>query len=155
MKLVLRPLTLLAALALIASIAAAAFFFLNPKRAAAFAVSPLLVNQTADHRYDRSLRESIRFFEGRTEIQLGIILQDSLPAQKSIEEFAAESFKQIRLGEKYPGKALLYGRKKSGSLKSKFRMISKVFLPMRCAVVLSWARVLFCFQIRLMHGAIF
>jgi TPM domain len=104
----LRTLALVAALVLIVSIAAGALFFLNPKPSAALTVSPLLVNQTADHRYDRSLRESIRFFEGRTDIQLGIILKSELPAQKSIEEFAAVSFKQIKLGEKFWGKALLF-----------------------------------------------
>lgn len=105
MKFSRRTLALVAAL--IVSIAAVTLFFLYPKAGAAFTISPLLVNQTADHRYDRSLRESIRFFEKRTEIQLGIILKSELPAQKSIEEFAAESFKQIKLGEKFQGKALL------------------------------------------------
>lgn len=97
---------LVAAIVLAASITGADFFY--PKPIAAFTVSPLLINRTTDHRSGRSLRESIRFFEARTDIQLGFVLKSELPAQKSIEEFAAESSKGIKLGEKFQGKALLF-----------------------------------------------
>jgi hypothetical protein len=44
----------------------------------------LLVNQTEDHRYDRALRSSIRTFQDRTHIQLGIVLTDRLPPMTTI-----------------------------------------------------------------------
>lgn len=68
----------------------------------------LLVNETADTRYDRALRGSIRYFQGRTKIQLGVILKERLPAGKTIEEFATAAFAREKLGRGYGGRALLF-----------------------------------------------
>ena len=48
----------------------------------------LFVNETSDHKYDRALRASIRIFQERTQIQLGIILKEALPQYSSIETYA-------------------------------------------------------------------
>jgi hypothetical protein len=67
----------------------------------------LFVNETSDHKYDRALRASIRIFQERTQIQLGIILKQALPAHSSIETYAPAAFKQVRLGEAFAGKGIL------------------------------------------------
>lgn len=66
-----------------------------------------LLNETQDHKYDRALRLSIRMFQERTGIALGIVLKDQLPPLTTIEAYAASVFKQTRLGENTGGKGLL------------------------------------------------
>lgn len=51
-----------------------------------------LINTSSDHQYDRALRSSLRFFQERTQIRLGLILQDHLPTGLSIEQQAAQRF---------------------------------------------------------------
>ena len=50
----------------------------------------------------------MRYFQQRTDLQLGILLKEELPEGKFIEAFAAEAFKKARLGERNGGKALLF-----------------------------------------------
>jgi TPM domain len=66
-----------------------------------------LLNQSSNHKYDRALRASIRAFEKRTQVQLGIIMQNRLPAGVSIEEQAVHSFKNLRMGEQEQHQAIL------------------------------------------------
>lgn len=50
------------------------------------------INTSSDHQYDRALRSSLRFFQERTQIRLGLILQDHLPTGMTIEQQAAQRF---------------------------------------------------------------
>ncbi|MBC3872653.1 TPM domain-containing protein [Undibacterium flavidum] len=50
------------------------------------------INTSSDHQYDRALRSSLRFFQERTQIRLGLILQDHLPTGLSIEQQAVQRF---------------------------------------------------------------
>lgn len=68
----------------------------------------LFVNDTNDHKYDRALRASIRTFQEHTQVELGIVLKDGLPPQRSIEEYAAELFSERGLGRQFAGKAILF-----------------------------------------------
>jgi len=97
-----------AALAIAVAFCAAAFIYFKPAVSAPAGGRVLFVNETSDRKYDRALRASIRFLQGRTDLQLGIHLKEELPPQKSIEEYAAEAFKKARLGERNGGKALLF-----------------------------------------------
>jgi hypothetical protein len=96
------------ALAISIGACAAAFLFFKPSSSEASAGPVLFVNETQDRKYDRALRASVRFFQTRTGLQLGILLKDELPGDKAIESFAAEAFQQARLGERNGGKALLF-----------------------------------------------
>jgi hypothetical protein len=66
------------------------------------------VNETGDHKHDRTLRSSARFFQERTGINLGIVLQDRLPPLATIEMQADRLFSGLGLGRKSDGKALLF-----------------------------------------------
>ena len=50
------------------------------------------INTSNDHQYDKALRSSLRFFQERTRIRLGLILQDHLPTGMTIEQQAAQRF---------------------------------------------------------------
>ncbi|MEN9866461.1 MAG: hypothetical protein RL748_2051 [Pseudomonadota bacterium] len=66
-----------------------------------------LLNQSSNHKYDRALRASIRAFQDRTKIQLGLILQNQLPKDVTIEQQAAKNFKELRLGQQEQHNAVL------------------------------------------------
>lgn len=66
-----------------------------------------LLNQSSNHKYDRALRAALRVFQDRTQIQLGLILQNHLPAGKTIEEQALHAFQDLRLGEQAQHKGIL------------------------------------------------
>jgi hypothetical protein len=83
-------------------------------RATAPALAPALVpgsmlflNQTSEHQYDRALKSSIRFFQQRTHIQLGIILLPALPDGQAIEQVAVQRFADYRIGQAREGRGLL------------------------------------------------
>ncbi len=66
------------------------------------------VNETADHKHDRALRSSARWFTERTGINLGIVIVRELPRLSTIESRADELFTELRLGRRSDGKALLF-----------------------------------------------
>jgi len=68
----------------------------------------LFVNETADHRYDRALRSSLRYFQNKTGVQLGIVLKAALPAGKPIESFSVDAFQGARIGEAFNGRGILF-----------------------------------------------
>ena len=68
----------------------------------------VFVNETADHKHDRALRASARFFQERTGISLGIVLLEKLPPLATIEGRAGELFGKLKLGRKCDGRALLF-----------------------------------------------
>jgi tetratricopeptide (TPR) repeat protein len=106
MRLGSRAVALVVACALMAVVAAYFHY-----RSSGVAFKPeggvLFVNETSDHKYDRALRSSIRTFQDRTHIQMGIILKDKLPPLSTIEEYAASTFKKVRLSEGFRGKGIL------------------------------------------------
>jgi hypothetical protein len=68
----------------------------------------VFVNETRDHKHDRALRASARFFQERTGVNLGIVFQEKLPPLTTIEMRADELFAKLGLGRKSDGKALLF-----------------------------------------------
>jgi hypothetical protein len=92
---------------LLAVLAAAAWYLLDgtdsfqPRKV-------VFVNETGNHKHDRALRASARFFQERTGINLGIVLEERLPALTTIEMQADRLFGELKLGRKSDGKALLF-----------------------------------------------
>ena len=68
----------------------------------------VFVNETGDHKHDRALRSSARYFQERTGISLGIVIQKELPPLTTIEMQADKLFGELKLGRKSDGKALLF-----------------------------------------------
>lgn len=79
----------------------------SPQAAGVPAAGPVFVNETADHRYDRSMLASIGIFQRATGIQLGLVLKQQLPARTSIEAHAAELFQKAGLGRASGANAVL------------------------------------------------
>jgi TPM domain/Tetratricopeptide repeat len=75
---------------------------LSPVRGVVF------VNKTADQKYDRALRYSIRNFQEKTKIQLAIVLLEKLPKNQTIEAASVELFERGRFGVNAAGKGLLF-----------------------------------------------
>ena len=68
----------------------------------------VFVNETGDHKHDRALRSSARYFQERTGISLGIVIQKELPPLTTIEMQADRLFGELKLGRKSDGRALLF-----------------------------------------------
>ena len=68
----------------------------------------VFVNETEDHKHDRALRSSGRWFQERTGINLGIVILPELPRLSTIESRADELFTELKLGRRSDGKALLF-----------------------------------------------
>lgn len=68
----------------------------------------VFVNETRDHKHDRALRSSARWFHERTGINLGIVILPELPRLSTIEMRADELFGELKLGRRTDGKALLF-----------------------------------------------
>jgi tetratricopeptide (TPR) repeat protein len=75
---------------------------LSPARGIVF------VNKTADRKYDRALRYSIRKFQEKTGVQLAVVLLEKLPKNQSIEAASVELFEKERLGMNAAGKGMLF-----------------------------------------------
>ena len=97
-----------AALVAVAIAVAAAFWNLQPAAKDFQPRKAVFVNETGDHKHDRTLQASARFFQERTGINLGIVLEDKLPPLTTIEMRADELFARLALGRKSDGKALLF-----------------------------------------------
>jgi TPM domain len=92
---------------LLAGVAAAGWYAFNALRG----FQPrkvVFVNETQDHKHDRALRSSARYFQERTGINLGIVFQEKLPPLTTIEMRADQLFGKLKLGRKSDGKALLF-----------------------------------------------
>lgn len=68
----------------------------------------LFVNRTAERKYDRALRGSIRGFQERTGIELGIVLVDRLPPEATIESLAVDIVERAKLGGAHGGRGMLF-----------------------------------------------
>ncbi len=93
----------------VAIVGLCAAYFLHFHRSSIAAAFPEsgLVNRTAHHQFDRALRASIHSFQERTQLGLGILLQDQIPPQTTIEEQAAASFSQLTQQGERPEAILL------------------------------------------------
>jgi hypothetical protein len=68
----------------------------------------LFINETDSHKYDRSLKLSIKMAQKRSGIQNAIILLKQFPNSDTIEDLAVKYVQQYRIGEKFGGKGLLF-----------------------------------------------
>lgn len=68
---------------------------------------PAFVNTTADHRHDRALAASLGIFQQATGIQAAVVLEQRLPAGRSLEAHAVDLFGRMGLGRATSGQAIL------------------------------------------------
>ena len=68
----------------------------------------VLVNETGQHDFDLALRMSLKLAEDKAGIENALVLVPALPADKTIEELAAELFSKYRIGQRQGGRGLLY-----------------------------------------------
>jgi len=122
---------------------------------ASYKLPIVFVNETRDHKYDRALRSSIRTFQERTHLQLGVVLKDRLPPMTAIESYAAETFQQFAVGERSRGKGILFsGRSSSACLRSRSATSSSQCFPMRSATGSKRAGAPSCCHSRCMRDVI-
>lgn len=92
------------ALVLIAIAATCTFYYIrhnsNPKY--------VFINETADHRFDESIRISILAAFKRTGVQNAVVITDVESPNENFEQSAVNLFKKLDLGRMNHGRAILY-----------------------------------------------
>ena len=68
----------------------------------------LMINETGQHDFDLAFRMSLKLAEGKSGIENALVLMNSLPPSKSIEEAAAEIFTGMHIGARRNGRGILY-----------------------------------------------
>jgi hypothetical protein len=68
----------------------------------------LLINETAQHQYDLAFTMSLKLAEKKSGIENALVLLDSLPPSKSIEQTAADLFTELKIGARRNGRGILY-----------------------------------------------
>lgn len=68
----------------------------------------IFINETNDHRFDESIRMSILSAQMRTNVQNAVIITNRNEIILNIDQIAPRLFKQLHLGEKNFGRAILY-----------------------------------------------
>ncbi len=68
----------------------------------------VLINETGQHDYDRAFTMSLKLAEKKSGIENALVLLESLPPSKTIEQTAAELFSQLRIGARRNGRGILY-----------------------------------------------
>jgi hypothetical protein len=68
----------------------------------------VLINETAQHDYDLAFRMSLKLAERKSGIENALVLLNTLPPGKSLEETAAGLFEQLRIGARRNGRGILY-----------------------------------------------
>src|SRR5277367_2259678 len=68
----------------------------------------VLINETAQHDYDRAFTMSLKLAEKKSGIENALVLLASLPPSQTIEQTAAELFSQLRIGARRNGRGILY-----------------------------------------------
>jgi hypothetical protein len=68
----------------------------------------VLINETAQHDFDLAFRMSLKLAENKSGIENALILVDSLPPSRTIEETASEFFSKFRIGARRNGRGILY-----------------------------------------------
>jgi hypothetical protein len=69
--------------------------------------SPVYINLTTEHSFDKSLRGTLKIARKKTGIDYAVIMMPELPAGESIEHYAYSAFQQNKIGESTGGKGLL------------------------------------------------
>jgi TPM domain len=68
----------------------------------------VMINQTDQHDFDLAFRMSLKLAEGKSGIENALVLMNSLPPSKSIEEAAAQIFTDMHIGARRNGRGILY-----------------------------------------------
>jgi len=68
----------------------------------------VLINETGQHDYDLAFKMSLKLAEKKSGIENALVLLESLPPSKTIEETAAGLFEQLRIGARRNGRGILY-----------------------------------------------
>lgn len=67
-----------------------------------------MINETGQHDFDLAFRMSLKLAEGKSGIENALVLMNSLPPSKSIEEVAAKIFTDMHIGARRNGRGILY-----------------------------------------------
>jgi TPM domain len=68
----------------------------------------VMINETDQHDFDLAFRMSLKLAEGKSGIENALVLMNSLPPSKSIEEVAADTFTRMHIGARRNGRGILY-----------------------------------------------
>jgi hypothetical protein len=68
----------------------------------------VLINETKEHDFDLAFKMSLKLAEKKSGIENALVLLDTLPPSKTIEEAASEIFSKLRIGARRNGRGVLY-----------------------------------------------
>ncbi len=68
----------------------------------------VMINDTDQHDFDLAFRMSLKLAEAKSGIENALVLMNSLPPTKGIEEVAADIFTRMHIGERRNGRGILY-----------------------------------------------
>jgi hypothetical protein len=68
----------------------------------------VLINETDQHDFDLAFRMSLKLAENKSGIENALVLLQSLPPAKTIEETAADLMTRLRIGARRNGRGILY-----------------------------------------------
>ena len=68
----------------------------------------VLINETGQHDFDLAFRMSLKLAENKSGIENALVLLQSLPPAKTIEETAADLLTRLRIGARRNGRGILY-----------------------------------------------
>jgi len=68
----------------------------------------VLINETNQHDFDLAFRMSLKLAEQKSGIENALVLLQSLPPSKSIEQTAADLVTRLRIGARHNGRGILY-----------------------------------------------
>jgi hypothetical protein len=68
----------------------------------------LMINETGQHDFDLAFRMSLKIAEAKSGIENALVLMESLPPSKTIEEEATDIFQRMRVGARRNGRGILY-----------------------------------------------
>lgn len=67
-----------------------------------------MINETGQHDFDLAFRMSLKIAEAKSGIENALVLMESLPPSKTIEEEATDIFQRMRVGARRNGRGILY-----------------------------------------------
>ena len=68
----------------------------------------VLINETGRHDYDLAFQMSLKLAEKKSGIENALVLLQTLPPGKTIEETAVELFSKLRIGARRNGRGILF-----------------------------------------------
>jgi tetratricopeptide (TPR) repeat protein len=68
----------------------------------------VLINETSQHDYDLAFTMSLKLAEKKSGIENALVLLESLPPTKTLEQTATEMFTRFRIGARRNGRGILY-----------------------------------------------